>query len=171
MRSSTCASMDTAPWRVHGAVALVVTAALLGGSACLTGGRRPAAVAAAIVSGAAAGLTGGVSELVLFTLTQILQMRRDLTEAEELAAMRRVESEQATARARTSLRSADARRLSAEAENAAAASAEAVEAVADVQGELAETLGLTGVPDSELAAAIHARLAELEAELAAQEQR
>ena len=150
---------------------LVVTAALLGGSACLTGGRRPAAVAAVVASGAAAGLTGGLSELVLFTLTQILQMRRDLTEAEELAAMRRVESEQATARARTSLRSADARRLSAEAENASESSAEADVELADVQAELAETLGLTGVPDSELAAAIHARLAELEAEMAAQEQR
>ena len=133
----------------------------------------PTSVAGTVAAAAAAGLTGGVSELVLFTLTQILQMRRDLTEAEARAAGRRVEWERATARARAAVatRSVDSRRLAAEAEDAALAADEADTAFADVQAELAEALGLTDVPDDELAAAIHARLAELEAEAAAREQR
>ena len=169
MRIMTCTSTAPVPRRTCGwrVVALFVAVALVGGGACAS--RTSGSAGAQIASAVAAGLTGAVTQAVLFTLVEILDMRRDLTSAEGLAATRREESQRASARARTFARSADARRLETEAAAAAAASAQADGALADVQLELAGRLGLTGVPGSELSAAIHARLAELEAELAAAE--
>lgn len=171
MRTMTCASTARAPWRTCGwrAVALFVAVALAGGGACAS--RRTDSAGSQIAAAVAAGVTGGLTQAVLFTLAEIIGMRRDLTSAEGLAAARRDESQQASARARTFARSANAGRLETEAADAAAAAAEADGALADMQLELAGRLGLTGVPGSALSAAIHARLAEIEAELAAEGRR
>ena len=139
------------------AVALVATTASFAGIGCVT-----RAGAGAVVSAAAAGVSGGLVQVALFTLAEILQMRRELASAEGLAGQRRVASEQASARASAAAlaRSADSRRLAAAAANASAAAAHADAALATVEAELAERLGLTAVPAAQRAAAIRARLAE-----------
>ena len=115
-----------------------------------------------------AGLTGGVlAQLALFTLAELLQMRRSLESAEDVAATRRLEWQQASRRAR----SADSGQLDAAVARAPSASADADAALADVQARLAEQLELTGVPRRALPAAIHARLEELEQLARAREQR
>ena len=161
------------PWRAHGArvVALCVTLVLLGGCASRGSSSTAGAAAAAAAAAAAGSPGGGVVQIVLFTLGQLLQMRRDLASAEGLAATRRGESQEASARARVSTRSADWPRLTAEAANATAAATEADTKLAQVQATLARELGLTGVPRPELSVAIRRHIAQLEAALVAEEQR
>lgn len=178
MRSMKGASGRTV--KVHGApldraaMVLLVTVALLGGGACASsrgGGSTTAAVGAAVAS-TAAGLSGGLlTQLALFTLSEILQMRRSLESAETVAAARRLEWQQTSRRARSAPGSADSGRLDAAVASAALASEDADAALADVQARLARELELTGLPRRDLSAAIRARLDALEELARAREQR
>ena len=131
MGSITWAARGWARWRARGSrtVALLVALALLGGSACATRG------------------TGDViTDLLVLTVSQLLNMRSDLESAEQAADTRRVEAGQASTRARSAARSrsVDAPRLEAEAADVQAASAEADAALTEVQERLAARLRLPG---------------------------
>ena len=124
------------------------------------------------------GCASRVVNVGLFTLAQILEMRRSLDAAEAEAVDRSAESARATTRAAAArrraeearlARSANAGRFSADAvaaEEAAAAvartSAEAAAALNALKTQLAGRLRLEGVTNAALGDAIRDRLAELE---------
>ena len=162
------------------ALALSVVGALaLGANACAARREGPAGAAGAVASAATAVAVGasgaGLVQVIALTLAEILAMRRSLASAEDVAAARLAESTVVAARADAArrqsggARSAAAVRATSPADAAAGRAAEADAALAALQAQAASRLGLTGVPDADLADAIDARLAELEAELAARE--
>lgn len=163
--------------------AFVVAVALVGTS-CAARNVSPVQAVTTVVGAAATAVAPGLTQVALFTLSELLQMRRSLDDAEHAVAAGQIQQAEARARAVDARRRAERGRLArsaaagrlsvdADAAEAEAARAAAIAANADatlvaVEAQLAERLGLENVTPTGRAGAIRSRLAELEAELETQ---